>query len=377
MRVEALIDSEALQHNLEVVRRLVPTAKILAMVKANAYGHEILLCAETLAADFLGVATLEEAYTLRFHGISKRILLTPGFQNEEELNHIIDLELDTIVHYPHQVEILQHYRGNYRLPVWFKFNTGMHRLGFAYDEALEYLRRLEKLTQIEIICLMSHLSLADQPNNAHTLMQIERFKKFTQNLSYPKSILNSAGIINYQDAANDIVRPGLLLYGASPVATGTAASLGVKPVMTLQAAVLAKVKVAKGESVGYGNDWTAPKNSELAVIACGYGDGYPQKPKAGQVYYRGQLLPIVGRVSMDFLTVDVTACKHEIAVGDIVELWGKNLYVNDAAKAIGTEVYPLLTSIMARVERKDVAALYSYQQAHQKLAKKPSFKFKN
>jgi alanine racemase len=374
MRIEALIDTAALEHNLKLIRTRVPKAKVLAMVKANAYGHGLLLRAETLTADFLGVATLEEAYNLRTHGISKRIVLTPGFQNKEELEHALELELDVIVHYPQQIELLKNYHAQSKIPVWFKFNTGMHRLGFAYEEALDYLGQLERLSSVEIVAVMSHLASADQKNNPHTLLQLERFDNLTRGLPHPKSILNSAGIINYTDHAYDIVRPGMLLHGVAPSIDIDANALGLSPVMTLNASVLAKVKVAAGESVGYGSTWRAAKDSEIAVIACGYGDGYPQNPKAAQVYYKEQFLPVVGRVSMDFFTIDISNCQHPIEVGNTVELWGKNLPANIAAEAIGIDVYPLLTGLMARVPRYDKLAAFSYHQTHQKYKSKFNYK---
>jgi alanine racemase len=373
MRTQALIDTDGLRHNLAIARGLAPQSKILAMIKANAYGHGLLLCAETLDADFFGVATLEEAYALRLHGISKRIVLTPGFQNKEELIHVMDLELDTMVHYPHQVEILEKYHGSYKIPVWYKFNTGMHRLGFAYEEALHYFSRLEKLSNIEVVALMSHLASADVPNNPHTLLQLERFDNLTKGLPHPKSLLNSAGLVNYPSHAYDIVRPGMLVYGVSPT-DADIQNLGLIPVMTLQASVLSKVKVNQGESVGYGSAWTAQEDSEIAVIGCGYGDGYPQVPKAAQVYYKDQLLPIIGRVSMDFLTIDITDCRHKMEVGDAVELWGKNLPVNIAAAGIGIGVYPLLTGVMARVPRKDAIELSMYHQSYQKFKTQLDYK---
>ena len=351
MRVQALIDVKALEHNLQRVRSLAPAAKVLTMIKANAYGHGILQCARALEADFLGVATLEEASLLRQEGISKRIVLAPGFQNQAELEQVIALELDTVVHYPHQIELLQNYRGQAGVRVWFKFNTGMHRLGFAVEQVPVYLSHLERLAQVEIVALMSHLASADAQNHEHPKQQLERFYRLTEHLPYPRSILNSAGIINYPWYHDDIVRPGLLVYGASPCEHLDIEALQLKPVMTLAAQVLAKIQVAAGASVGYGGAWVAEKPSEIAVIACGYGDGYPQLPKAGQVYYQGQLLPVVGRVSMDFLTVDISTCEHLLDVGSMVELWGKHWRINDAAQAIGISCYPLLTGVMARVPR--------------------------
>lgn len=376
MRTEALIDVNALTHNLNRVKALTPKAKVLAMIKANAYGHGLLLCGKTLDADYLGVATLEEAYALRLHGVSKRIVLTPGFQNTQELQNIIDLELDTFVHHPQQIELLQKYRGKYKIPVWFKFNTGMNRLGFAYDHAKDNLKQLEQLKNIEISCVLSHLACADQKNHPHLLMQLEQFANFVRELSYPKSILNSAGILHHPEHAYDIVRPGLMLYGATPCEDHSIHDIQINPVMTLTATVISISDIKAGEGIGYNQDWQAQRNSKIATIACGYGDGYPQRPKAAKVWYQDQLLPVVGRVSMDYLSVDITDCQHPIDLGTRVELWGKSYPVSEAAKAIGMGDYALLTGIMSRVPRRDSIAQHAYHQSFQQFKKSPQFKTK-
>lgn len=377
MRTEALIDTKALTHNLTRVKKFTPKAKVLAMIKANAYGHGLLLCAKTLSeADYLGVATIEEAYALRLHGISKRVVLTPGFTNSQELQYIIDLELDTFVHHPHQIELLKKHKSNHKIPIWFKVNTGMNRLGINYHEARTDLQTLERLPNIEIACIISHLACSDEKDRPHLLTQLEQFDKFSKNLNYPKSLLNSAGIIHYPEYAYDIVRPGLMLYGASPCTDHNTQELNLDPVMTLSTTILSIYNIKKGEGVGYGQDWQAQRDSRIAVAACGYGDGYPQKPINGKVYYQGQLLPIIGRISMDYLCVDITDCQNNIIMGDKFELWGKNYTINSASKDIGISDYVLLTGVMARIPRKDTIGKHAYHQSFKQFKKPLQFKTK-
>lgn len=347
MRVCAHIDLGVLQDNLAGVRRLAPRSKVLAMIKANAYGHGILECARALDADYYGVATLEEAVSLRDHGFTKRIVLMPGFQTKEELKTVVDLLLDSVVYAEHQLALLEgmdsrphgndmRFRENdARLKLWLKIDTGMHRLGCSPEEAPKFLARLEKLKGVYIEAVMTHLACADVPSHPHTLQQIERFKQLTRSWPYPKSVVNSAGITHYPDAHYDIVRPGLMLYDR---------------VMTLESKVAAVTRIEVGEGVGYGQEWTAARPSKIAAVSIGYGDGYPQHPRHAEVEVRGHRAPIVGRVSMDFLSVDVTDIP-QVAIGDSILLWGKTLSAHEVAKACSVSTYALLTGVMARVPR--------------------------
>ncbi len=337
MRVFADIDLTVLQHNMRKVRTLAPHSKVMAMIKANAYGHGILECACALDADYYGVATLEEAVLLRSSGFTKRIVLMPGFQTKEELKVVLDLQLDSIVYAEHQLKLLDsRFPGNdNRVNIWLKIDTGMHRLGCSIADAPNFLARLEKMKGLHIEAVMTHLACADIPNHPHTLQQIKTFEQLTHAWPYPKSVTNSAGIVHYPEAHHDIVRPGLMLYN---------------DVMTLQSKVAAVICIEAGEGIGYGQEWTARHPSKIAAISIGYGDGYPQYPQNAEVDIHGHRCPIIGRVSMDFLSVDVTDLPS-IEIGESVLLWGKTLSAHDIAKACRVSTYALLTGIMARVPR--------------------------
>lgn len=351
MRVTAEINLRALAHNLNIVKQRTVGAKVFAMVKANAYGHGLVLCANNLDADFLGIASLVEARRLREAGITKRVVFMPGIQHQDDFNAMRELDLDTIIYDERQLDLLQKNQGSGKVRVWFKIDTGMHRLGCAYDQAEAFLKRLESLPNVEIVCVMSHLACADIPGDSHTLHQLERFDHLTQHWAYPKSILNSAGILNYPEYQYDIVRPGLMLYGASPTPRLTVSDIGLQPVMELSATIFAIDDVPEGEGVGYTFAWIAPRPSKIAVISVGYGDGYPQIANAAMVQIRGQSCPVVGRVSMDFTAVDVTDLP-EAHVGDRALLWGRELLANDVANRMEASVYRLLTGVMERVPRK-------------------------
>ncbi len=339
MRVLADIDLTVLQHNLASVRTLASRSKVMAMIKANAYGHGILECARALDAEYYGVATLEEAVLLRSNGFAKRIVLMPGFQTEEELKILLDLGLDSIVYAEHQLNLLDsRLCGNDKsMSVWLKIDTGMHRLGCSVADAPKFLARLEKMKDLHIEAVMTHLACADIPNHPHTLQQIKSFEALTQTWPYPKSVTNSGGIVHYPEAHHDIVRPGLILYDG---------------VMTLQSKIAAVLHIERGEGVGYGQEWIAQRPSKIAAVSIGYGDGYPQYPQAAEVELHGHRCPIIGRVSMDFLSVDVTDLPL-VKIGDRVLLWGKTLSAHEVAKACRVSTYALLTGVMARVPRRN------------------------
>ena len=343
MRICAQINLLALQHNLQVVRTEAPRSQILAMVKANAYGHGLLECAAALDADYLGVATLDEALALRAQGIRRRIVLMGGVAEADSMLRVAEYQLDLVVYHELHLALLERYQGEYPIKVWLKIDTGMHRLGCSMADAESFLQRLEKIKHIEIQAVMTHLAVADVPQHPHTLQQFERFTQLTQNWPYPKSIVNSAGILRYPDFHLDIVRPGLMLYGLSPCADMTEQEIGLIPVMSFQAKVLNILDVPVGNALGYGLDWTAQRPSKIAVISAGYGDGYPQHPRTGaRIKIRQCLCPVVGRVSMDFLMVDITDCPRAV-INDPAILWDQNHLV--------ISPYASLTHVMARVPR--------------------------
>lgn len=351
MRVTAEIDLKALDHNLHVVKKKAPGSKVFAMVKANAYGHGLVLCANNLKADFLGIASVIEAKRLREAGITKPIVFMPGIQHQEDFNALKELNLETVIYDERQLDLLEKNRHSGKVRVWFKFDTGMHRLGCAYDKATAFLKRLEKMPQVEIVAVMSHLACADIQGDSHTIQQLESFDKLTKNWDYPKSILNSAGILNYPEFQYNIVRPGLMLYGASPTECLSVADIGLQPVMELSASIFGINDIEAGDGVGYTAAWRAARKSRIATISVGYGDGYPQIANAAMVMIRGEACPVVGRVSMDFIAVDVTDLK-DVCEGDRALLWGRELLANEVANRMEVSVYRLLTGVMERVPRK-------------------------
>lgn len=351
MRVTAKIDTEALRHNAHLVKQKAPKAQVMAMVKANAYGHGLLLTAQALTeVDCFGVATLDEARILRENAIRQPIVLMSGFQTLADLKAAQVFDLEFVLYAEYQLRFLESYRGPHKIKVWLKIDTGMHRLGCPLDQAESFLRRLEALPLIEIRAVMSHLACADIKNDPHTLQQLEAFEKCTRSWSYPRSLLNSPGLLMYPDFQYEIVRPGLMLYGASPFSDLSAAAIGLQAAMELSATILQIVPVKKGQGVGYGQAWIAAHDSLIATISIGYGDGYPQYPANALVLIRNQTCPVVGRVSMDSLAVDVTHLPG-IDAGEKVLLWGKALPVNDVAIHANVSVYRLLTGVMERVKR--------------------------
>ncbi len=351
-RVTAYIDASALTENLKCVRQKVPKAKVMAMVKANAYGHGLILCAKALGdADYFGVASLEEGAALREAGIRQPIVLMGGIQNEHDLARLHDLALDTVIYNAYQIDLLKRCPTSHQTQIWLKIDTGMHRLGCALHEAEAFLRRLEALPHVAIRAVMSHLACADVEAHPHTLRQLETFETLTRHWPYPRSILNSSGILFYPEFQYDIVRPGLMLYGASPSAALSVREIGLTPVMELKTSIFGLISVKKGEGVGYGQVWTAHRDSLIATLSIGYGDGYPACPDSALVLIQNQRCPVVGRVSMDLLAVDVTELPP-LKPGETVLLWGKDLLANEVARRAKLSVYHLLTAVMERVSRK-------------------------
>jgi len=348
--IRAVIDTGALRHNLEVVHRRAPDAKVLAVVKANAYGHGLVQTALALPdADAFAVARLEEGAMLRGHGVSHPIVLLEGVFTAGQLREAARHELDLVVHDALQVGLLEAGAGAHRFRLWLKIDTGMNRLGFRASELPEALRRLERLRPAPSeIRLMTHLARADD-SPGMTRDQLERFGQATRGLAYATSIANSAGVFGGTPVGGEWVRPGLALYGASPFADRTSLELGLRPVMTLAATVIAVRRVPRGETVGYGAAWRAGRDSQVAIVAAGYGDGLPRGlPNGTPVLIDGRRAPLCGRVSMDMLAVDVTDL-GPVAVGMPVVLWGEGLPVEEVARWAGTIPYELLCAVSQRV----------------------------
>ncbi len=347
----AQIDTRALHHNLQVVCQLAPGARILAVVKANGYGHGLLRAAQTLKeADAYAVARIEEALLLRCGGIVKPVLLLEGFFGAEDLPVLAANNLQTAVHSWEQLEALEQVELPQPVVCWLKLDTGMHRLGVRPEEAPAFIERLARCQNVvQPFNLMTHFCCADEPDSPVTGQQIALFNRLCAGLEGQRSLASSAGILAWKEAQADWVRPGIMLYGASPFAELDAAAHGLQPVMTLKSCLIAVRHHKAGESVGYGASWTSPRDTRLGVVAVGYGDGYPRMAPSGTpVLVNGRRVPLVGRVSMDMLTVDLGPDARD-RVGDEAILWGRGLPVEQVARHIGTIPYELITKLTARV----------------------------
>jgi alanine racemase len=349
--IRAVIDSHALHHNFSVIRSHANGARVIAVVKANAYGHGLASTALALGeADALAVARLEEALALRAAGIGARIVLLEGVFSPAELDEAVYERLDLVVHDASQIELLERSPEAARLPLWLKIDTGMNRLGFAPREFAAALTRIRALNPApQELRLMTHLACANERQDEVTRAQLERFRGATRGLDCELSIANSAAIFGAVPTGCHWVRPGLALYGASPFADCSAQSLGLRPVMTLMSSVITVRHIARGEVVGYGGHWTAARDSVIAIVAAGYGDGVHRSLARGaEVLVNGVRAPLAGRVSMDMLAVDVSALPS-VRVGAPVVLWGEGLPVEEAAQHAGTIAYELLCSVSPRV----------------------------
>ena len=347
----AVIDLNALQHNLKILKETAPNSKILAVVKANAYGHGIVKVAQTLTDVYgYGVARLSEALTLRKAGIDAPIVLLEGFFEANDLTTLVNENLQSIVHSQEQLDAILNADLAKPLSVWLKLDTGMHRLGFhpqQFDSVYQQLQNSKNVQQP--INMITHFYCADELDNPATTKQIKLFQQHIKKDSGLKSLASSAAALTRSETHYDMIRPGLALYGISPFADKDADEFKLKPVMTLKSRLIAVRDHKAGESVGYGATWTATKDTKLGVVAVGYGDGYPRMaPQGTPLLINGRLVPLVGRVSMDMLTVDLGLdCADK--VGDEVILWGKGLPAAQVAKHIGTISYELITKLTSRV----------------------------
>lgn len=348
----AIIDLSALRHNLGIVRRHAPRASVLAVIKADAYGHGMARVAHVLqdGVEALGVATVDEALALRAAGIAGRIVVLEGFADADELAAFAAQALDAVVYREGQIELLESSAAG-PAGVWLKIDTGMHRLGFARDAYPPVYRRLMECAAVpKPLVLMTHLANADLRSDPRTGQQIERFDTATEGYGEPRSIVNSAGLLGWPAAQRDWVRPGIMLYGVSPFADASAADLQLRPVMTLQSQLLAVNHCRAGDHVGYGGTWTCPEDMPVGVVAIGYGDGYPRHATNGTpVLVNGAPVPLVGRVSMDMICVDLRA-QPEARCGDPVTLWGEGLAVEEVARHADTIAYELLCQVTPRVQ---------------------------
>lgn len=351
------ISTRALHHNMQRVREAAPYSRVMAMVKADAYGHGARLVAETLAeADAFGVAFLDEALALRAAGIRQPITVLEGVFSDNEMFEAVRQNLSVVIHQEEQVALLERCRLTGPINVWLKLDTGMHRLGLAPEAAGNAFRRVRAARITGEVGLMTHFACADQLDSPLTDQQLTRFRAVQQQLtrngdaSLPDSLSNSAGILAWPAAHGAWVRPGIMLYGSSPFPDQSAESLGLRPVMTLTSRLIAVRPLKKGEPVGYGASWVTDRDTRIGVVAIGYGDGYPRHARTGTpVLVEGRRVPLVGRVSMDMITVDLGDLPAQLGAHCV--LWGEGLPADEVAAHAGTISYELFCKVTARVRR--------------------------
>jgi alanine racemase len=350
--VSASIDTRALRHNLGVIREWAPGSRVMAVIKANAYGHGLVAVARALeGADAFAVARVDEGLTLRQAGVLTRTVLLEGVFDRAQLEAAAVAGFELVVHTAEQIELLRSAPRGKKFTVWLKLDTGMNRLGFkgpAFEAARVALSELASVRSP--VNLFTHLASADTPETGATAGQLAQFSAVTAFLEGERSIANSAGLLGFTDAQADWVRPGLLLYGASPFPGTIGPDYGLRPVMTLHSHVIAVKDLDAGEHVGYGGAWVARRPTRLAVAAVGYGDGYPRSLASGSpVLVNAQRAPLAGRVSMDMIGIDVTDLGEVPRLGDPVILWGDGLPVEEIAVWADTIPYELLCGISQRV----------------------------
>jgi alanine racemase len=346
--IYAQLSLPALRNNLVRARALAPATQVMAVVKANAYGHGLMRILPALAeADGLALVELDAAIALRAERYVRRILLLEGFFAPDELLEISARRLAVVVHNDEQLRMLELAKLERPLEVFVKINSGMNRLGIMPTDVRRIVERLNRCDSVAVVRLMTHLARADEDDGIAEALAT--FNAACRGLPYPRSIANSAGVVRHPEVGGDIVRPGIMLYGATPFPLKSAVSLGLEPVMTLRSEIIALQTLRPNESVGYGAAYTATRTQRIGVVACGYGDGYPRgAPNGTPVLVCGKKARIAGRVSMDLITVDLSDVP-EAAVGSPVVLWGQGLPVDDIAHAASTVGYELLCAVAQRV----------------------------
>ncbi len=347
----ARIRLDAFRHNYRLAKDM-HGGSALAVVKANAYGHGAVQCARAIAdeADGFAVASIEEALALREAGITRPILLLEGFFEASELPEIEANKLWTVVHHPWQIEVLMAARLSRPLQVWLKMDSGMHRAGLAPDTYRLAYERLKDHPNVGQIVLMSHFARADELASTHPQQQIDTFRAASDGIDAPVSLSNSAAVLGWPGSHADWARPGIMLYGVDPFAGPAARVVApvsgrLRPVMQLEASVISVRSIDRGEPLGYGGAFVAERPTRVGVVSCGYADGYPRVAPAGTpVRVDGQPGRLIGRVSMDMLTVDLTDLP-QANLGSRVELWGDQVPVSEVASRVGTIAYELLCNV--------------------------------
>ncbi|MGH8144994.1 MAG: alanine racemase [Rhodanobacteraceae bacterium] len=347
----ATIHVDALRGNLARVRSLAGNAKVMAVVKADAYGHGLERCARALAgADAFGVASIADGLRLRAAGNRQRIVVLSGPDAASDIAEMRRLQLEAVIHHDSQLAMLEAERGGDPLRVWLKFDTGMHRLGFPVERAVELHARLGALPAVDpAIVLMTHFASSDEFDNDFTARQTKIFLDAMKNLPGERALSNSAGLLGWPAARGDWIRAGGVLYGLSVAEGKTGADFDFMPAMTLTTRLVSINRIARGERIGYGATYECPEDMPVGVAAIGYGDGYPRSAQSGTPVLVGDApAQVIGRVSMDLLTLDLRNAPNA-AVGDVVMLWGPQLPVETIAQHAGTISYELTCGVTRRV----------------------------
>ena len=342
----ALIDLNALRHNYLLAKSL-SGQRALAVIKANAYGHGAVQCAAALAeiADGFAVACIEEALELRAPGVSKPILLLEGWFEADELPLLVEHDLRAVVHHEEQLQQLEQAQLAAPLHIWLKLDTGMHRVGFSPVEYADIWRRLERSSKVASLTKMTHFSRADEPDTGRTEEQLKVFAEATEGLDGPASLCNSPGVLAWPAAHNDWLRPGIMLYGATPFNFAQAQAEQLQPVMQLESRIIAVRDLPAGEPIGYGSRFVTQRPTRVGVVAMGYADGYPRHAKDGTpVLVGGQRSRLIGRVSMDMLTVDLTDLPNS-GLGSPVRPWGNGLNASEVAAWADSIPYQLFCNL--------------------------------
>ena len=349
--IQAHIDLSALENNLQVARRAT-SARIMSVIKADGYGHGLLQVAEALAAtDGYALLDIQDAVRLREAGFRQPILLLEGFFSAEELPVLAEYDLTSVIHSAWQVALLDAYPAKKKLSVWLKVNSGMNRLGFAPQQVAQIMEQLRRHRAVRDITLMTHFANADEIRGVAEPLAL--FNDLAAPHRVARSLANSAALLRYPATHADWVRPGIMLYGASPFAEVSAQQLGLKPAMTLSSRIIATQELHLGDRVGYGALFRAEHNMRVGIVACGYADGYPRHASQGTpILVDGQRTTTLGRVSMDMLYVDLSAIPNA-DVGSRVVLWGVGLPIEEVADAAGTVSYELMCALSKRVPIKD------------------------
>ncbi|MBT3826930.1 MAG: alanine racemase [Nitrosomonadales bacterium] len=344
--LKAYINLSALTFNLQLVKKIAKNSKVMAVLKANAYGHGLVQSVKAIkSADGIAILTIEEAIKIRGAGFKNTILLLEGLFTAEDIYEAEKLELNLVVHNEQQIEYLNDATLKNPINVHLKINTGMNRLGFPPDQIDYLIENLNVNPNVSGITLMTHFATADEKEGI--AKQLACFNRITNNYNFSSSVANSAALYKFPEARLDWVRPGIMLYGASPFEDISAKKMDVKPVMSLISKIIAIQNIKKGQAVGYGNNYIAKKDMRIGIVACGYGDGYPRHAKTGTpVFVHHKNTTTVGRVSMDMLYVDISNIA-DAKIGSKVEMWGNHISVDEVAKNSGTVGYELLCNISA------------------------------